>query len=217
MIIGEWIEAARDVRQCPSYYAADWETLRTKAGRYPVSVRGYGSGEWNGRDWPQSLSVKIDADRIAGTLYSGFAGLNFASSDLPLEPKPLFVSPYAYALPELIDQGSIELSAEGAELMCGWITRWRESSAKLAREREEIAQFRSEIEKLSGYVLLRLVLECGHSYACDIHVRQNGQPEPSAEEIATGDRISAAALASRGYVHADRIAALRASLSEEIG
>ena len=114
-IIGEWLEAeSRDVNHSPSYYAADYEILRTKPGRYPVKLESIDAKPW-GR--PYYVAIRIDADRIDGRLYSGFGGLNFASRELPQEPKPLSFRRYAYELQELVAQGVVVLNAAGLEYL----------------------------------------------------------------------------------------------------
>lgn len=121
LTIGTWIEAeSRDVRQCPSYYAADWEVLRTTPGRYDVILQLEGGYLF---PMPYWLLVRIDADRVDGKVYSGFGGLNFASNELSHEPKPLTLQMYAYQLGQLIEAGKIELDPEFAGLevdRIGW-------------------------------------------------------------------------------------------------
>lgn len=104
-----WVEAeARDVTRCPSYYAADWETLRTRPGTYPMRLTTIDGRDCPAGDqWPYYLTTEIPADRIAGKLYSGFAGNNFASTDLPLEPTTLRPRIYAYHLGELLERGQV--------------------------------------------------------------------------------------------------------------
>ncbi len=108
--IGTWHEkATRDVVQCPSYYAADTETLRTAQGDYPISV-GFQTGY--SVPIPYWLFVAIDAEHISGRTYSGFGGNNFASRELPLESIPLRLQMYAYGLSDLVDSGKVTIDAE---------------------------------------------------------------------------------------------------------
>jgi hypothetical protein len=113
--IGFWIEReSRDERRCPSYYAADWEILRTKPGRYPLILDVVGGYMC---PMPYWLLVAVDADRIDGCLYSGFGGHNFASTELAKEPKPLHVQMYDYQLTELVVSGTAEVFPEWTELL----------------------------------------------------------------------------------------------------
>lgn len=107
-VIGEYIEVeSRDVRRCPSYYAADWEVLRTKPGRYPLIATFD-----NLCADPYYVGAKVDADRIEGKLYSGFGGLNFASTDLPPREQPLHVQVYGYELSRMVESGRAVVSPE---------------------------------------------------------------------------------------------------------
>ena len=104
-IVGEWVEEeSREVRRNPSTYAADWEILRTKPGRYQVRITSIDGKPWGS---PYFLDIRIDADRVGGKTYSGFGGVNFASKELSLEPKTLFLRPYAYQFQDLVDEGRI--------------------------------------------------------------------------------------------------------------
>lgn len=108
--IGTWIEReARDITQCPGSYAADSETLRTRPGRYDLFVTVEGGYNY---PMPYWLVVRIDADRIAGTTYSGFGGHNFASQALPKAPKPYCLQTWVYQLRSMIEKGNVELLPE---------------------------------------------------------------------------------------------------------
>ena len=131
-VIGEWVEPeSRNVQRSPSTYAADWETLRTKPGRYPVKVISI-----DGRPWgpPYYLYICIDADRVAGRMYSGFAGNNFASRELPLHHKPLVLQVYAYMLEELVNEGHIVPNEAGVELLAYQAERTRAYQESKERE-----------------------------------------------------------------------------------
>lgn len=114
VVIGQWHEReSREVSHSPSYYAADWETLKTRTGDYPARVTfetGYTI------PMPYWLLVKIDADRTGGRLYSGFGGNNFASRELPHEPAHLPVQAYAYEIHKLVAAGRLTLRPEYAWL-----------------------------------------------------------------------------------------------------
>lgn len=106
-VIGTWVEAEpRTITSCPSYYAADSETIRTKPGRYElrlVFVGGYTV------PMPYWLVAGIAADRIDGRLYSGFGGVNYASTELPKEPTTYHLQTYSFHLDELVSGGRVEL------------------------------------------------------------------------------------------------------------
>lgn len=108
--IGTWKEIeSRDIRQCPSHYAADFEVLRTVPGEYPAFCYfcdGYLV------PMPQRLIVGIDANRIEGKLYSGFCGVTIGSRDLPKEPKKYTLRIYNYHIPKLIEDGRLVLDPE---------------------------------------------------------------------------------------------------------
>lgn len=195
--IGIWHEReSREIRQCPSYYAADWEILQTEPGDYPVTID------------DRYLHVAIPARRIDGATYSGFAGVNFASRALPVEPKPYLVQAYDYSLPEFIDSGTVSLSPDGAAFMADRIASWREMHSRLARERAERESF---MDSLSVYLRMR-ASRFSHSYSFDLSVRQYGIT-PDAAEIETGERLARAAHETMGDRHPIRHAALVAALS----
>ena len=106
--IGEYVvREPREVTRCPSYYAADWERLRLKPGRYPVRLRFEGG---YGVPMPYWLLARIDATRVAGATYSGFGGVNFASHELLAgEAVAFHLQSYDYELPTFVAQGTIEL------------------------------------------------------------------------------------------------------------
>jgi hypothetical protein len=115
VVVGEWVEkVARDLTHCPSYYAADTETIRTRPGRYPASVIFTGGYLV---PMPYWLVARIDGDRIAGRLYSGFGGHNFASRELPQEPAPWHVQTYVSAIPKLVAEGVLEIKPQFAGLV----------------------------------------------------------------------------------------------------
>lgn len=114
VLIGHWNEPeARELDNSPSYYAADWETLRTRPGRYPVFMTV--EGGYN-IPMPYWVLVAIDADRVAGKLYSGFGGVNFGSEDLPKEPTQYRIQSKACWLAKTVEGGHIELLPEWSGL-----------------------------------------------------------------------------------------------------
>jgi len=106
--IGTWNETtSRDITHCPSYYAADFETLRTTPGAYELRLMFVGGYTV---PMPYWLLCRIDATRIAGALYSGFGGNNFASRALPKdETVPYRLQTYSYELRKLVEDGRVTL------------------------------------------------------------------------------------------------------------
>lgn len=143
-IVGYWREPeARTLTHCPSYYAADTETLAIPAGRYPVRLSFAGGYTV---PMPQWLLVGIDCTRVSGRLFSGFGGVNFAHRDLPAgEPVRHCLQLYAYQAAELEASGRLEL-LPGFE----WVRErkpwehvnapkdWQAVSALLAAERDAV-------------------------------------------------------------------------------
>ena len=134
IVIGEWIEAeSRELHHGISSYAADYEVLKTRPGRYPVTVTSSdgktlpggtvktiyptADGSYSYIVTPYWVHVSIDADRIAGGHYSGFGGGNFAFRELPKEPAPYRSQTYYYQLQKQVDSGKIELNETGKELL----------------------------------------------------------------------------------------------------
>ena len=112
LVIGEWVETeSRELHHGISSYAADYEVLQTRPGRYPVTV------SWLNGDAPYWVHVSIDADRIAGGHYSGFGGVNFAFRELPKEPTAYRSQAYYYQLQKQVDSGLVELNETGKELL----------------------------------------------------------------------------------------------------
>lgn len=111
--IGEIIEEGRTLTRCPGYYAADYEKLELEPGRYPLYVTIEGGYMF---PMPYWLVASIPARRIEGKTYSGFGGVNFASTDLPQEDVTYGVQAYAYSLAKMIEDGRVELSP-GFELL----------------------------------------------------------------------------------------------------
>lgn len=109
VIIGTWHEKAeRTISRCPSYYAADTETLRTHVGDYPARISLQGG---YAIPMPYWLLVSIEATRVEGRLYSGFGGVNFASTDLPAgEVVTYGVQAYRHSIPELVAAGTLTLA-----------------------------------------------------------------------------------------------------------
>lgn len=125
LTIGKWIEESRDITHCPSYYAADHETIRTKAGEYPVNLKFVGGYLV---PMPYWLTIGIAGDRISGALYSGFGGVNYSKTDLPLEPTTYCLQLYSYGLPELVASGKVTLDA-GFEWLAENKSAWQHEKA----------------------------------------------------------------------------------------
>lgn len=106
--VGYWNEREpRRITRCPSYYAADTETIETTPGRYPINV------EWKtGYTCPIAgdFLVRIPAVRIKGRLFSGFCGNNFASRELePGVALDYFAHFYAFQLTKPENMANVEI------------------------------------------------------------------------------------------------------------
>lgn len=102
------VEPGTRITRCPTSYAADTETLELEPGEYPLfatTVDGR-TATW---DKPYYINATVPAKRIDGRTYSGIAGNNFASRELPLEPVSYHWSTYAYYLGHLIESGKIRV------------------------------------------------------------------------------------------------------------
>lgn len=108
LIVGDWREPeAREITHCPSYYAADSETLRVKPGAYPARVHFAGGYTV---PMPYWLLVGLDCERVAGRLYSGFGGVNHSHTELPAgEPVRHTLQMYAYSIGEAVRAGRMTL------------------------------------------------------------------------------------------------------------
>jgi hypothetical protein len=117
VLIGTWHEAeSRDIRRCPSYYAADFETLRTQPGDFELRLTFQGGYLV---PMPQWLLVSIDAERIDGALYSGFGGLNFASTPLPVGERVVYHEQmYVYQLRNLVERDRVTLRPGFEWVLC---------------------------------------------------------------------------------------------------
>jgi hypothetical protein len=106
--IGTWHEReARELTRCPSYYAADHETVVTKPGDYPVRVTFEGGYLV---PMPYWLVGAIPAVRKSGALYSGFGGNNFASTKLPAgEEVSWSIQSYVYEISKFVEDGRLTL------------------------------------------------------------------------------------------------------------
>jgi hypothetical protein len=60
---------------------------------------------------PYRLTTGIDANRIDGRLYSGYAGYNFASTELAKASTKLRLQLYSYHLGHLVETGQVTLDA----------------------------------------------------------------------------------------------------------
>lgn len=108
--IGTWHEAEREIRHCPSYYAADHETLKTKAGDYPARLCFKGGYT---KPMPEWLLVSVASTRIDGRLYSGFGGNNFASTELEAGADVAYhVQKNAYQIADCVKAGTLTLKPE---------------------------------------------------------------------------------------------------------
>lgn len=113
ILIGYINETGREITRCPGYYAADWEKLQLKPGRYEIRVTVEGGYTC---PMPYWLVAGIDARRVEGKTYSGFGGVNYSSRDLPVEDVTYNFQTYAYHLQKLVDEGMVEL-LPGFELL----------------------------------------------------------------------------------------------------
>lgn len=125
--IGFWHEREpRERTECPSYYAADYETLRTFPGDFEVHLtfaHGYTV------PMPRLQPIRIDAERIAGRVYSGFCGVNFASEPLPLGERVVYLQGIdTVDLPVLITRGIVTLQPQ-FEWLVASPTPWNQPSA----------------------------------------------------------------------------------------
>lgn len=116
VVIGTWHEPeAREFSRCPSYYAADTETLRVEPGDYQARVTF--EGGYN-VPMPYWLLVGIECTRVSGRLYSGFGGVNFGSTELKAGELVRYCSQmYSYQIPELVKSGKLTLDPKFEWLM----------------------------------------------------------------------------------------------------
>jgi len=127
VIVGTWHEReARDITHCPSYYAADSETLRTVPGEYPVRLTFEGGYLV---PMPYWLLIGINTTRVDGRLYSGFGGLNVSSTELPKgEAVRHTIQTYAYNVANLVARGDLTL-APGFEWLLEERAQWEAAGA----------------------------------------------------------------------------------------
>jgi hypothetical protein len=101
------VKEPRTERRCPSYYAADWEELELHPGEYDLFLQfkpGYTI------PMPDVLIARVSAHRVAGKVYSGICGNNFASRDLKVGEELTHVFRiYPYMLK---DHANVRLSVE---------------------------------------------------------------------------------------------------------
>lgn len=118
VIIGTWHERApREFTRCPSYYAADTETLRVKPGEYLARITFEGGYTI---PMPYWLLIGIDTERVEGRLYSGCGGLNFAVTELKAgEAVRYTIQQYRYQIREAVESGWLTLKPEFEWLNCG--------------------------------------------------------------------------------------------------
>lgn len=111
--IGTWVEKeTRKIERCPSYYAADHETLETIPGEYPLYVTFKGGYLV---PMPDGVTCGIETVRVDGALYSGFGGVNFASTPLEKGVKVTYcVRLCPYTAKNMVKKGVITID-EGFE------------------------------------------------------------------------------------------------------
>lgn len=140
--IGTWHEASREITRCPSYYAADTETLVTEAGDYDANLTFEGGYTI---PMPYWLLIGIDSVRKSGRLYNGFGGVNFSSTELPADEAVRYtIQTYKYMIPEMVASGRLTLDPAFEWLNCERPTdhpnapkTWAEVAALKARETVE--------------------------------------------------------------------------------
>lgn len=140
--IGDWIEPTeREITRCPSYYAADYETLRVRPQRVPLLLQ-FGCGYTV--PMPKWLLASVKSERLSGKLYSGCGGVNYSSRDLPAGEAVDYVHQlYSYELPRLIETGRVELldgiDASVVDFQRNGITRWEQLQGdKVGLTREQV-------------------------------------------------------------------------------
>src|SRR5574343_278307 len=113
--VGQWVEReSRTITHCPSYYAADHETLETIPGSYPLRVNFIGGYLC---PMPQFVLAAIASVRKSGALYSGCGGVNYSKMELPAgEQLDYHMQSYMYVLRDLIAAGKVELDPDLASL-----------------------------------------------------------------------------------------------------
>lgn len=113
--IGTWHEEGREITRCPGYYAADSETLKTIPGDVDAFVDYVGGYNV---PMPYWLVVSIPATRLRGTLYSGFGGVNFASTELKKgEAITYGMQGYRYHIKQWVAAGRLTLDERFSFLM----------------------------------------------------------------------------------------------------
>jgi hypothetical protein len=112
--IGWWVvkPGEEPISHCPSYYAADHETLQPLPGLYPARLvfkPGYT------HPFVDRMVAGVDCVRVSGELYSGFGGVNFAHTPLKAgEAKQYVHQPYTYQIPGLVKVGKLVLATQYA-------------------------------------------------------------------------------------------------------
>lgn len=107
--IGNWIESEPRKVQGGTYYAADWIEHELRPGRYPLYLTFEGGYLM---PMPYWLLATVDSRILDGRLYSGFGGLNFASTKVEPKDSTYHFQLYSYQLPDLIDRGGAEVFPE---------------------------------------------------------------------------------------------------------
>jgi hypothetical protein len=106
--IGVIIEKeSRELQNCPSYYAADYEIIKTKVGEYPLYLTFEGGYTV---PMPYWLTAGIDGDRIDGALFSGCGGVNYHKTELAKEPVKYTIQQHFYQLREMVKSGRVRLN-----------------------------------------------------------------------------------------------------------
>ena len=118
------INEEREVTHCPSYYAADHETLKLRPGKYPVRVLIEGQMLYtDGVDGkacpvPRWILVGVDSTRVSGRLYNGFGGVNYSSVEMPAGETVVYNLQFnVFTIKELIEKGHVE-PLPGMEHIC---------------------------------------------------------------------------------------------------
>lgn len=107
--IGVWHEnKPQEITQHTSY-AADYINHQTRIGDYDVMLDFIGGYLI---PMPYWLLVTLDTDIIGGELFSGFGGVNFASTKVKLEKSKYTLQMYDYYIPELVKEGKLTLSTK---------------------------------------------------------------------------------------------------------
>jgi hypothetical protein len=110
IVIGTYHEReSREITHNHTSYAADWQTVKTVAGDYPVRLTFEGGYLC---PMPYWLLVAIDAEITDGRTYSGFGGFNTGSREVVRESTKHRLQMYDYSLAKLLADGTVTLLPE---------------------------------------------------------------------------------------------------------